>query len=360
MEVNPRQPAEGMARQVLTRYDRNKDGRLTRAESGLDEATFKALDANKDGKLDAKELAGFFRRDADLELVGHMGKLSTKTDTRVTALLRDIGRKIGVTGPSAGPNRTEVFNPTNRPMALAGATRRINGDTLALTFGDTGIEVATSGGGQNFRGFGQFFMQQFKMADTTKKGVIDRKQAMMTDFLDQIFLLADGDADGKLTEKELTAYLAMQGEGANCFTTLSIQDQGRSLFELFDADHDSRLSVRELRTAWSRLAPLARGGALATLDVPRRIQVSVGQGQAGFRGRVVARAPGMAAGPRRSGKPAPLWFQKMDRNNDGDLSPREFLGTEEDFRKLDADGDGLISAEEARQADARLAREAAK
>src|SRR6185437_4376532 len=44
-----------------------------------------------------------------------------------------------------------------------------------------------------------------------------------------------------------------------------------------------------------------------------------------------------------------LWFSKMDRNRDGDLSPREFLGTVEDFRKLDTDGDGLISVEEARQ-----------
>jgi len=54
---------------------------------------------------------------------------------------------------------------------------------------------------------------------------------------------------------------------------------------------------------------------------------------------------------------APLWFTKMDRNHDGDLSVREFIGSAEDFRKLDSDGDGLISVEEARQFEARLAKE---
>src|SRR5206468_2918233 len=40
-----------------------------RQKIGLDEATFKALDANGDGVLDAEELAAFVKRTPDLELV---------------------------------------------------------------------------------------------------------------------------------------------------------------------------------------------------------------------------------------------------------------------------------------------------
>ena len=48
-------------------------------------------------------------------------------------------------------------------------------------------------------------------------------------------------------------------------------------------------------------------------------------------------------------RPGPLWFRKADVNGDGDVSRREWLGTEEDFRRIDTDG--LISLEEAIKAD---------
>jgi hypothetical protein len=41
----------------------------------------------------------------------------------------------------------------------------------------------------------------------------------------------------------------------------------------------------------------------------------------------------------------------MDRNGDGDVSPREFLGTRAEFKRIDTDGDGLIDAREAERAD---------
>ena len=44
----------------------------------------------------------------------------------------------------------------------------------------------------------------------------------------------------------------------------------------------------------------------------------------------------------------------MDRNRDGDVSRKEFLFSDELFRQIDTDGDGLISVEEAERYDAQL------
>ena len=48
----------------------------------------------------------------------------------------------------------------------------------------------------------------------------------------------------------------------------------------------------------------------------------------------------------------PLWFRRMDRNRDGDVSWREFLGPSDRFVRIDADGDTLIDAAEAANASA--------
>jgi Ca2+-binding EF-hand superfamily protein len=230
--------------------------------------------------------------------------------------------------------------------------KRLDPDTLGMELGDARVVVqANEGRSTNLRSVRQFYEQQFRILDVKDRGFVERKQEKENagnPYVFQIFPMADRDGDGKLTRKELRAYFDLQEEGSNCYAVVSVTDQGRSLFDLIDADGDGRLGVRELRTAWARVGPLAKDRrGLGPGDIPRRIQVALGQGQAFFR---PAARPGA---PPASKAATPLWFRKMDRNNDGDVSRSEFLGSEEEFRALDADGDGLISAGEARRFEAR-------
>jgi hypothetical protein len=51
--------------------------------------------------------------------------------------------------------------------------------------------------------------------------------------------------------------------------------------------------------------------------------------------------------PAREATPRPLWFTRMDRNQDGVVSDREFLGPREHFQAMDASGDCLVDPDEA-------------
>ncbi len=63
--------------------------------------------------------------------------------------------------------------------------------------------------------------------------------------------------------------------------------------------------------------------------------------------------PRMPQAPVETIKPrlvGPIWFQRWDRNNDGDITWREFLGPRDAFEQLDADRDELIDPKEAEAA----------
>ena len=134
---------------------------------------------------------------------------------------------------------------------------------------------------------------------------------------------------------------------------LTVVDRGASLFEFFDADHDGRLSPRELRTVGKRLSVWDREktGRMTRRQVPRQFQLVLSYGQP--RANLPVSGRGFADVPSlRDRSRGPLWFRKMDRNGDGDVSQSEFLGTREQFRRIDGDGDGLIDVSEAERADA--------
>jgi Ca2+-binding EF-hand superfamily protein len=341
--------ADQLVTRLLERYGpksaKPADKKLSRQDIGLDEATFKQLDINKDGLLDREELlAGFMKRDPDLELVLHLGK-KTPTDASI-----------------------EVLAMKGRPGPLADRLE-IKDGLLLLDLRLTQLEMRVDDADRadQFASFGrQAILSQFKQADTDNNGWLDEKEAKASRLFDSLFKAIDRDHDGKITEKEVIAYLGdyakIQALAKAACVTLALTDVSRGLFDLLDSDRDGRLSVREMRQAPKLLDKFDRSkkGFLTQEDVPQSFRVTVRRGpsSAGGAGQQAALVAFYSSidgeAPAERAAAGPAWFRKMDRNRDGDVSRKEFLGSDEQFRKIDADGDGLISLEEALRFDASL------
>jgi Ca2+-binding EF-hand superfamily protein len=332
-----------LVQQLLERYDKNKNGKLSRKEIGLSCDSFELLDTDEDGELDAKELAHFGKIPAALEVIVRLGTLDGKEPLEVVAQEKLSGDKTETVGqPAKG--------------------------AMTLTLDNARIELRGNGPIPNGRGpvppvqvapIRRFVIQQFQQADNGKKGYLTKEEAEGQQVLNAMvpFALADRDGDGKLTEQEVNAFLELDDRAAVSLCTLTVSENSQVLFNMLNAGGNGRLSQRELRNAWSRVAALDPDGTgvLHRSAIPRQYALQLSQGTVNNLGRatgvVVSRPvgdrfpqpPGAAAGP--------LWFRKMDRNGDGDVSRREWLGSKEDFEKIDTDGDGLISLEEAQKAD---------
>jgi hypothetical protein len=124
---------------------------------------------------------------------------------------------------------------------------------------------------------------------------------------------------------------------------------GNPLLRLLDHDNDGRLTRRERQEISGLFASLDRNGdgSVSSSEVPVPIRFAVTLGPH-VHELLATPTPAARATTPKSGAPtAPGWFMSMDKNSDGDLSRGEFLGTTEQFKQLDTNGDGLLSVAEA-------------
>jgi hypothetical protein len=123
---------------------------------------------------------------------------------------------------------------------------------------------------------------------------------------------------------------------------------GNPLLRLLDSDQDGRLTLRERQQLSGLLSAIDRDGdggiSAGEIPVPIRLAVTLGPQVH----QLLAKPTGAAStiAPRGASK-APEWFASMDKNKDGDLARGEFLGTTEQFRQFDENGDSLLSVAEA-------------
>jgi Ca2+-binding EF-hand superfamily protein len=336
-----------VAQQLLDRYHKSKSDAVTAAEIGLPREVFDQFDADKDGQWNVRELLKWLIFKPDVEAELRLGRIGEKDALIDLAGAPGAGVKSGVPTRKAAPN------------------------TVSLSMVDDQINlIREDAAAPNYDTVTDAFLQQFEALDVNNRGYITREQTeannnnnnqQFNQQMYQLFPIADRDGNGKLTAQEIKDWAALTAGAAGRSATLTISDNGRALFELLDADGDGRLTIRELRSAWSRLAMYDRNGdgRIARDEVPQQFQLVVGEGPPTANvqnpNMLVVRQGGPGAPPPPA-KPArgPAWFRKMDVNGDGDVSPREWLGTKEEFKRIDKDGDGLISLEEAEAYDAEM------
>lgn len=149
---------------------------------------------------------------------------------------------------------------------------------------------------------------------------------------------SESDPPATMTNAASEAYSVARDE-----IRLMIHDRGDALFEHLDADHDGQLGEREILGAAGRLKSLDHDGRLTADELPRRWTVAFLRGE----GRV-ERPFYIPVSARRTttDSKAPRWFRRGDFNGDGQISRREFLGTSEQFQRLDHNDDGFLEADE--------------
>jgi hypothetical protein len=334
IELSSDDPSFRPVRLVLKKYDKGTsegagagDNRLSPAEFGIDPKEFASSDTDSDGELDSEELRRLLGRVVpDLELVV---KLSGGGSTSTT---------IEATGDRSKPLPSEV------------RVKKLSAGDLEVAIGEVSLEFHADGGEQAIENAKGYYASQFQAADSDNNKYLDKKEVKDHGPFASLFDMMDADDDGKLYMKEVDKFVDQQMQAARSQIVLSVADQGRAIFAIMDLNRDRHLGIREIRDAVVRVSSWDRDGdgQVRSDEIPHHYQLSIGRGQITAVGMSAFNAPRMMATPATQAPAAgPSWFRKMDRNRDGDISRREFLGPRADFERLDSDHDGLIDAEEA-------------
>ncbi|HWB11421.1 MAG TPA: hypothetical protein VG826_19480 [Pirellulales bacterium] len=310
-----------LPRRLLAKYDRNRDLQLTAGELNWSPERVASLDADGNLKLNAQELAGISLTAPDIEL---------SADLKPSEDGGAIGVR-GTTGQRLDASDRADYAKVGFSAAVVTFSHR-NLDPIALA-----IENA---------------MRQFNQLDADANGYLDRDEtAERIRFERGLFELMDGDGDEKVFADEMKQYVAARGEPAATTCRVNVYDTGYGFFMALDANADGRVSVRELRQAPQALAELDRDRrpGIGEKEPVRHFHIEFVRGSYQLFGpseQLAAQTPSF-----QQRRPiGPIWFQRMDRNNDGDVTWNEFLGPREVFHGLDRDGDGLVDPQEAEKA----------
>lgn len=328
--------ATAAAQQLITRFGHATKEKtptsVSAADVGLNVEAVRQFDADADGSLTAAELSDLLKNPpVQVELLAQFG---TKIQRPQVVVLKGDVRKLPST---VVVKSVSTANPT------------------AVLLGSALVELKAFSHRSQAQDAVSLAANSFRMADTDKNMYLDMNEFGAVQQLQGAdFKTVDANGDGMVQIDEVIAYIKQQTAKNQNRVDVSFAEEGKSLFELIDTvPMDRRLTRRECRSAWGRLKvrDTDGNGKISAEELAGIFKLTIEYGR--LPGFGTDAMPNMATGNTAPivNRPnaGPEWFQKMDRNRDGDVSAREFLGPIDLFRKLDKDGDGLISADEAIQ-----------
>lgn len=289
--------------------------------------TIRKADKNRDKQLDAEELLAWL----------------------------ETGPSDAVLTVSIDRNRVKVQEASLNPVVAPAASNIPSRPSLVV--GGMTVDFVAKNNRVDQQDNVYFYKLDFRRGDTDKNGYLDEAEFAASGMNGLAFATVDADGNKQVTLPEIVEYASVNGQIAQARLVVTVGDEARSLFQILDADLDRRLTMREFTKAPAALEELDRDrNGLAAGELVSRYRLRFQYGtpdRMQRRGMDDAMATGVPiARPQQTS--GPTWFRRMDRNQDGDLSWREFLGERTAFDQLDTDKNGMIDLDEAMAADQQL------
>lgn len=275
--------------------------------------------------------------------------LAQPPDLEFSIVMGDVAEGLGkLIRFGKEPPGVVIQRPGGKESALGNKAATGPDGILRLTLADARIELGKGfNRTANFDGNARFYIDRYAEAAGDKKSLdkMSIQQNPYISFLANLFEDADKNADGQLHVDEFKAFLNLLKDGPSAQCYITVTDQGRALYAVLDSNNNQSLCLREVLELLKSFDKHDRNkdAALERTELLRQFRIATSIGNSGGNIRTINAGTSSAAGR------SPGWFQKMDRNKDGDVSVREFFGTPEEFAAFDVDHDGLISAAEAKK-----------
>lgn len=297
-------------------------------------------DANSDGQLDDEELAALLESDTPRLTIGAMVHRNGVQDAD-----KSIDNLVEHGTRTSRLAKVIEFRLAGMPVTIKASINKQGG------MADPQVAVS-------------MILVRFIELDADKNQYLDDTEFMglrgrlpEVGLPDVEFSGVDVNGDEMVMRDELRSFAESNIGLTEASLVVTVSDDAKTLFEILDDNLDNRLSPREFQEGSIRMKRYdydkdgrfgptemrSEFGLVVSRDRPQFVTTIRQNAGAGMGVPVVT--------PMSAGTAGPTWFRKMDRNQDGDVAWREFLGPRDDFDRIDSDGNALIDLNEATAAE---------